>query len=265
MDIGNGAPTYEPSLQRASMLKRRRSMPEIMAAPPPYTMPHVPSPFVNLPASNNAHPLAQARIASRGNEGCEVLPPYTNGILLRALMPRKMEFSAPKVQAQDRKWRRVLCELVGTVLRVYRCAGEGWWERWVGDVATAAGPTTQVMPVPRRSGMPSTDSRASSTVTMPPSPWSRETGAPPSTVSRSCFGPSSDKGKSKSVGANATGPDVRDSEPDPANLIRAYTLQHGQCGLANDCVKRKYLIRVRLEGEQFFVADARYARYDGLD
>ncbi|KAJ7778228.1 hypothetical protein B0H16DRAFT_1219919, partial [Mycena metata] len=113
---------------RTSTLKRRRSMPEIMAAPPPYTLPPVGSPFLPV----NAHPLAQARIVPRDDEGRETLPGYSNAILLRGVMPRKMEFTAPGVQAKDRKWRRVVCELEGTAFRVYRCAGEGWWERAVG-------------------------------------------------------------------------------------------------------------------------------------
>ncbi|KAJ6487929.1 hypothetical protein C8R45DRAFT_261517 [Mycena sanguinolenta] len=384
------APAYEPPLQRASTLKRRRSMPEIMAAPPPYTMPLFPSPFLNLSA-HNAHPLAQARIAPREDEGREILPPYTNEILLRGVMPRKMEFTAPGVQARDRKWRRVVCELEGTVFRVYRCAGEGWWERRVGagDVATAGGAvtsaaatvkarataaaaregqeankiageggrvtgvggedgegpneaeeTTELM-MPPRSSMSSVHSHASSGPTTPPSPSSSPTEssgpsvnpsrprfglgllkprshgrsksdlpnppksptAPRSSLSipRPSFGggsssggsssgraspspvgsplapsrsnvslasssarsaalsarapmpPSSsnDKGDGKWVGANAAGTDV--PEPDPADLIRAYTLQHAESGLGNDYLKRKHVIRVRLEGEQFLL------------
>ncbi|KAJ7064810.1 hypothetical protein C8F01DRAFT_1209156 [Mycena amicta] len=134
------APAYEGhGVQRNSTLKRRRSMPEVSAAPPPYTSPMFPSPFFEA-GTANLHPLAQVRIVPREDEGRETLPPYSNSILLRSIMPRKMEFSAPGVQAKDRKWRRVLCELEGTVFRVYRCAAEGWWERrvGVGDV-TAAG------------------------------------------------------------------------------------------------------------------------------
>ncbi|KAJ7163714.1 hypothetical protein C8R46DRAFT_842498, partial [Mycena filopes] len=132
-DVRGEAPAYDghgPPVARSSTLKRRRSMPEIMAAPPPYTLPLFP--FTPAPAPVNAHPLAQARIVPRDDEGREALPGYSNAILLRGVMPRKMEFTAPGVQAKDRKWRRVVCELEGTVFRVYRCAGEGWWERRVG-------------------------------------------------------------------------------------------------------------------------------------
>jgi len=36
-------------------------------------------------------------------------------------------------------------------------------------------------------------------------------------------------------------------------LIRAYTLQHAESGLGNDYLKRKNVIRVRAEGEQFLM------------
>ncbi|KAJ7431157.1 hypothetical protein FB451DRAFT_1067280 [Mycena latifolia] len=64
--------------------------------------------------------------------------------------------------------------------------------------------------------------------------------------------PSSSKHKNKDQnGPGAAGTDV--PEPDPADLIRAYTLQHAESGLGNDYLKRKHVIRVRLEGEQFLL------------
>ena len=110
-------------------LRRRRSMPvyDESSEPPPYP-------------SFAPHPSSQYKIMPREDEGCECLPSYTNPIYLKAIMPRKMEFSSFGVQARDRKWRRVMCVLDGTVLRVYKCppgyAGVGvlgeWWERQVG-------------------------------------------------------------------------------------------------------------------------------------
>ncbi|KZP23030.1 hypothetical protein FIBSPDRAFT_706935, partial [Athelia psychrophila] len=41
--------------------------------------------------------------------------------------------------------------------------------------------------------------------------------------------------------------------PDPADLIRAYSVQNAESGLGNDYVKRKNVIRVRMEGEQFLL------------
>lgn len=41
--------------------------------------------------------------------------------------------------------------------------------------------------------------------------------------------------------------------PDAKDLIRSYTLQHAESGLASDYLKRKNVIRVRMEGEQFLL------------
>ncbi|KAG6377564.1 hypothetical protein JVT61DRAFT_15380 [Boletus reticuloceps] len=42
-------------------------------------------------------------------------------------------------------------------------------------------------------------------------------------------------------------------KPHKSDLMRAYTLQHAESGLGNDYLKRKNVIRVRLEGEQFLL------------
>ncbi|KAF8348721.1 hypothetical protein F5887DRAFT_597673 [Amanita rubescens] len=120
------------------ILRRRRSMPSYYgptSPPPPYPT------FAPFPGPRR--PLIQPR----EDEGMEKLPPYNNDIYLKAILPRKMEFSKPGVQAKDRKWRRVICVLEGTMFRVYRCpasvagvsAIESWWERkvGVGDVSNS--------------------------------------------------------------------------------------------------------------------------------
>lgn len=133
--------TEEPDSQLGPSLRRRLSMPTFgpSTEPPPY------------PQFQFGVRSSTIQIQPRDEEGCEHLPQYTNGIYLRAIMPRKMEFSAPGVQARDRKWRRTLCILEGTAFRVYSCppaaTGKGLignlWEKTVGvgDIAT---PTAQV-------------------------------------------------------------------------------------------------------------------------
>ncbi|OCB86648.1 hypothetical protein A7U60_g6329 [Sanghuangporus baumii] len=120
----------------AATLRRQRSMPTFSTSgpPPPY-------PSFLLPEH-----LRRFAPLPRDDEGKEELPPYSNDIRLAAIMPRKMEFSAPGVPARDRKWRRVHCVLEGTAFRVYdappRVTGVsvlgGWWERkvGVGDVSS---------------------------------------------------------------------------------------------------------------------------------
>ncbi len=97
--------------------------------------------LVGRPAATSAfHSSHAAPIAPRDDEGHEVLPPYSNAVYLRAEMPRKAEFTAPGVPAKDRKWRRVVVVLEGTVLRIYRVHAGGstaarlgaWWENTVG-------------------------------------------------------------------------------------------------------------------------------------
>ncbi|KAG1776299.1 hypothetical protein EV702DRAFT_943661, partial [Suillus placidus] len=111
-------------------LMRRTSMPTFTSAsdPPPY------------PSFDPRLPKSAPPFQFHEDEGRERLPSYSNSLYLSAIMPLKMEFSSPGVQAKDRKWRRVFCELEGTTLRVYKCppgaSGAGiigeWWERRVG-------------------------------------------------------------------------------------------------------------------------------------
>ena len=111
----------------SSVLRRRRSLPvyEPSSDPPPY-----PDPLFRR----------RAQASCVEEEGSERLPTYSNVIYLAGMMPRKMEFSAPGIQAKDRKWRRVHCVLEGTAFRVFKCpaaasrvgALEQWWERRVG-------------------------------------------------------------------------------------------------------------------------------------
>lgn len=41
--------------------------------------------------------------------------------------------------------------------------------------------------------------------------------------------------------------------PKQSDLIRVYTMQHAESGLGKDYLKRRNVIRVRLEGEQFLL------------
>jgi len=52
-------------------------------------------------------------------------------------------------------------------------------------------------------------------------------------------------------GLRTTGKPIPDSVD--TGLIRSYTMQHAESGLGNDYLKRRNVIRVRLEGEQFLL------------
>ena len=137
------APAYD-GVAHSAPLRRRRSMPTFNASstlPPPYpaffhhgSSTPTSSSDVHLP---NSGVPSQHQVLPREDEGREQLPPYRNSIYLRAVLPRKMEFEKPGMQARDRKWRRVLCVLEGTAFRVYRPPHAGsaigeWWESKVG-------------------------------------------------------------------------------------------------------------------------------------
>ncbi|KAG8216729.1 hypothetical protein J3R82DRAFT_6941, partial [Butyriboletus roseoflavus] len=181
------------------------------------------------------------------------LPPYSNSLYLMAIMPRKMEFSAPGMQAKDRKWRRVVCELEGTTFRVYKCppgaSGGGvlgdWWEKrvGVGDVASPHTPRTRKKEeqFERHAKLDIDGPTPVTTLSIlraidPPQPRS---------VSRLGFLPVA---TGRAQWRNGEVP-----KPHKSDLLRAYTLQHAESGLGNDYMKRKNVIRVRLEGEQFLL------------
>ena len=125
------APAYETIIP----LRRRLSMPTFNAASTP------PPPYPDLFPNAQSYGVKLTQIQPRDDEGRERLPAYSNSIYIKAIMPRKIEFTRPGVQAKDRKWKRVLCVLEGTSFKVYKPPGVSaigeWWENkvGVGDIA----------------------------------------------------------------------------------------------------------------------------------
>ncbi|WWD01401.1 hypothetical protein V866_008345 [Kwoniella sp. B9012] len=85
-------------------LKRRRSADDLMKQPPKYEPPF-PGTFIPRP---------------RDEEGREKLPKYWCSVHIEGLLPRKMEFSAPSMQARDRSWKKLYFIIHGTSLYVYK-------------------------------------------------------------------------------------------------------------------------------------------------
>ncbi|KAI9509299.1 hypothetical protein F5148DRAFT_1367256 [Russula earlei] len=334
----------EPDTLLEPSLRRRLSMPTFgpSSAPPPYP--------------EFRFGMHGPTVQPRDEEGCERLPQYTNGIYLRAIMPRKMEFSAPGVQARDRKWRRTLCVLEGTAFRVYKCrptdSGKGLignlWEKTVGvgDIAISSTQTSDATKENERERerererrrvkldgadgvrSPSPMSSPTSTPTSPSSQTPSEPGFPPSpsstrprllpsnfrrknrvssgglSVSRNEFDTSSSFSALRPVATNSgsnSGPssspttstsarrrnqttpssveaamfmfdspsrtfrtprakrrhlwvdDPAVPQPQEQDLLHAYALHNSESGLGSDYVKRRNVIRVRMEGEQFLL------------
>ncbi|CAL1699624.1 unnamed protein product [Somion occarium] len=369
-DVAVQAKASEVQSAPTPTLRRQRSLPMYQpdSEPPPY-----PSFFQNH---------RQHIIQPREEEGREPLPVYSNSVFMMGMMPRKMEFVAPGVQAKERKWRRVIVVLEGTVMRIYRTHGAGiagkggkvgeWWERTVGasDWSTSDGvggltgsqggirvsairdrerrlqlqnplPTDssplkpkgeeheaeeprQQQPSPTRlrfqlaanllhpsrssnlhssnsspnasrSGLavPSASTRSRLSFDIPreraedPPPSGRRSmdalRSTPSSSSRNLaegesFGASSSRSAMNGSSRTSSILDIASSAssmsrsssttaknsisssdpnqlnlPDARDLVRSYTLQHAESGLASDYTKRRNVIRIRMEGEQFLL------------
>ncbi|PWN23130.1 hypothetical protein BCV69DRAFT_297084 [Microstroma glucosiphilum] len=197
-------PPPTPAVEDAPHLQRRRSMIEMAAVPPPYAIIH-------------SRPEGPQKIFPREEEGKERLPKYGCSVHIEGYLSRKMEFSAPRVQAKDRGWSKKYFVLHGTCLKVYRNDMSGAPRSPPGDMQGQ-----HVHPVPIN-----------------------EDG--------------SNGGASTTPGANLIEAMQHTRLPlgshnDSRNgLIRNYSLQSAESGLAADYLKRRHVVRVRAEGEQFLI------------
>ncbi|GAA6011964.1 hypothetical protein JCM10207_003442 [Rhodosporidiobolus poonsookiae] len=207
----------------APRLHRPRSMYELRDAPPAY------SAIYRRPG------LAPQIIQPREEEGNEGLPGYSCAIHIEGYMPRKMEFTAPGVQAKDRAWKRQYIVLHGTSIKIYRSdlrthpiAGEEDWSVIPADIAGHDGPP----PLHFHEGEYGVDASNGSGIGLHHKfPLS--------------IGDAKAKAKARIVeGAAASAQN---------QLVRHYSLQNAESGLAADYLKRKHVVRVRAEGEQFLL------------
>lgn len=119
-----------------SRLHRPRSMYELHVAPPAYHSVYERAGFG-----------PKQIVFPREEEGKEGLPDYTCAIHIEGYMPRKMEFTAPSVQAKDRAWKRQYVVLHGTSIKFYKydlkthpIAGEEDWADASPEMAGRDGP-----------------------------------------------------------------------------------------------------------------------------
>ncbi|KAF5715467.1 ph domain-containing protein [Fusarium mundagurra] len=73
-------------------------------------------------------------------------------------------------------------------------------------------------------------------------------------------------------GRNKDGPNVNPDNPpwiDQGDLVKSYSLQYADCGIAADYKKRRYVIRLRVETDQFLISSVELstfnAWFDGLN
>ncbi|KAG8729502.1 hypothetical protein FRC12_020937 [Ceratobasidium sp. 428] len=273
-----------PAAGLPTPLRRRNSMPTTLKHPPTYKelYPSVP----------------------REEEGKEKLPPYSCGIHIEAMMPRKMEFSAPGVLSKDRAWKKQYIVIHGTSLFVYKqdirkqpiggkVKGKERYEGVVtedevdlnlptvhlpGYESSAPRPPLKVnTPIRRSSSQTRSSSAGTSDNTSRSSLLSRFHGnSSRATIPTTSEPSSSDDKRSSSQGtvsvSTSTTPTPRkwshnqvsgsfaSSLPhfnppfsSPNALVRHYTLQKSESGLGSDYYKKRNVIRVRCEGEQFLL------------
>ncbi|GAA5959993.1 hypothetical protein JCM3765_006127 [Sporobolomyces pararoseus] len=200
-------------------LHRPRSMYELRDAPPAYTS------IARQPGFG-----PRQDVQPREEEGKEGLPQYTCSIHIEGFMPRKMEFTSPGVQAKDRAWKRQYIVLHGTSIKVYKydlrthpIPGEDDWSVVPVDIAGKDGPP----PLHFHQGEYGVDNSAQG--------------------SRFPLSIEDAKAKAKSR-------IIQQATASSTNLLlRHYSLQNAESGLAADYIKRKHVVRVRAEGEQFLL------------
>ncbi|SGY45779.1 BQ5605_C001g00337 [Microbotryum silenes-dioicae] len=197
-----------------SRIQRRSSMYELATEPPAYH------------AQYKRAGQAPQLVFPREEEGREGLPTYSCAIHLEGYMPMKKEFSAPSVQSKDRAWKRIYFVLHGTSIKIYRhdlrthpIPGEEDWLSSVSSQDPAAGPHYHQ------------------------GEYGNEN---PIASSHHKFSITDAKAKAKSRITQA-------GTSENNALLRHYSLQHAESGLAADYLKRKHVVRVRAEGEQFLL------------
>ncbi|PLW20586.1 hypothetical protein PCANC_06063 [Puccinia coronata f. sp. avenae] len=221
------SPRSDLLASQTSTSQRHQSMYELWPSP------SLPSYQASLQSStgNNKHV-----VVPREEEGREKLPKYSCAIHLEGWMPRKMEFKSPGIQAKDRAWKRQYVIVHGTMIRVYRS------DPHVHSLASSEDPySSHFVHGPSNSPLASTcgiTSSSKSNASVPP-PLHFHQGqydsAPVTSLKEAAL-------------VKAT------QFPTHHNCLhRVYSLQNAESGLAADYVKKKYIVRVRAEGEQFLL------------
>ncbi|QRV76231.1 Nascent polypeptide-associated complex subunit alpha [Ceratobasidium sp. AG-Ba] len=292
---------------RSPLLTPRDGLPPIVATPgTPVAMP-TPLMRRNSMPTMLRHPPSYKELypsVPREEEGREKLPPYSCGIHIEAMMPRKMEFSAPGVLAKDRAWKKQYIVLHGTSLFIYKhdirkqpiggkVKGKERYEGVVtedevdlnsptvhlpGHESSNPRPPLRVNAPVRRSSSHTRTSSSATENSSRSSLLSRFHGnSSRATIPTASEASSSDdKGSSTqgTVSVNAAScststrrwshnqasgsfasslPHFNAPFSSPNALVRHYTLQGSESGLGSDYYKKRNVIRVRCEGEQFLL------------
>lgn len=212
---------FTPSLPKPSAvtpkLNRPRSMYELHVAPPAY----------HAVYSRAGFGPAQI-VFPREEEGIECLPDYFCHVHLEGYMPRKMEFTGPNIQAKSRGWSKQYVVLHGTSIKIYKY-----------DLRTH--------PV---EGLPNFDYTPAE---IHPKDGPELLHVHPGEYRSNESLYSSTSSKNPIVNVVKAKAHLPSSHPSSNVLLRDYSLQNAESGLAADYLKRKHVVRVRAAGEQFLL------------
>ncbi|KAF5103303.1 hypothetical protein D0Z03_000239 [Geotrichum reessii] len=187
--------------------------------------PHLLAKLYSALSENSLHPPEYSSLVplkpryavyARPEEGQEKLPGYSPTVYREGLMCRKLELSTPYITSAQRSWQLVYVQLNNTQLNIYSVS-------------------------PASSLKPSSVSTSSSNLKKKLSNLSGYDDIP--TVTQPRLNP-------HSLPGTLLGSLRIDS------LVRSYTLQYAEAGVATDYSKRPNVLRMRAEGEQFLLENA---------
>ncbi|KAK9493480.1 hypothetical protein V1508DRAFT_415628 [Lipomyces doorenjongii] len=242
----------QPEYVGVTPFYRTQSKPIANRGPPEYVAP-------------DSLPPSRFPIVPREEEGCELLPPYSSTLMRAAVLSRKPELISPLEPAPSRSWQTVIVVLNNTQLNIYR--------------APATLHPVSLLPIPQVSAAASRVAAVlpwrSASFSAPASEYQLFAASLPNSINCDTIDPftlsptsSANSASSSSASLSPTPTSLMSSacSPSPAsilgmdesvvcpaNLIRSYTLQYAQIGLATDYKKKQNVIRVRAEGEQFLM------------
>lgn len=254
-------------------MQRRQSMPEMRIDPPLY----------QIDDDFNVQYRAGQLPSAREDEGHEALPSYTCDVHIEGYVPRKMEFVKPGIQAKDRRWKRQYVILHGTSVKVYKSdprlkavPGEGppptpgvHTDKHRPSFGSTASKTSSMMsktnnhPHHRmaqasraRAPTESSISSASSVESEKALMWNQ---AVQEAIAKKKYDPDMpvhvhlQEEDEHGLASLQHAPSTLLAKASENRCIRHYTLQGAESGLAADYLKRRHVVRVRAEGEQFLI------------
>lgn len=169
------------------------------------------------------------------------LPGYTSSVYKLSVFQRKLEWTSPYEMAQLRHWTCCIVELNNTQLNIYQC------------------PLALDDPLMQRVKVQSSYSSQNSHSLLHPYHY-QQLSAKHTNISAFSSLESRPYNESQYTSTYTTKTDLQALKTfkglhllDSTNIIRSYSLQYGKVGLAIDYKKKHFVLRLRLECEQFML------------